>query len=237
MSVCGFPPHNVKIQSRNDEKRYNNKESQVILRKLELGSFGSNCYIIGDEVSKEGMVIDPGDDGSFIMKQVKALGLKIKVIVLTHSHVDHIGGLAEVKKATGAEIAIHESEAPFLLKQPFRLDFMPPTPPSPPAERLLKDGDVINIGKVKFKVLHTPGHTTGGICLVGDGIVFTGDTLFNYGIGRADFPGSDYDQELESIRTKLMTLPDDYKVYPGHGPASTIGTERKGNPFLNGTVY
>ena len=107
----------------------------MILRKLELGSFGSNCYIIGDEVSKEGMVIDPGDDGSFIMKQVKALGLKIKVIVLTHSHVDHIGGLAEVKKATGAEIAIHESEAPFLLKQPFHLDFMPPTPPSPPAEK------------------------------------------------------------------------------------------------------
>jgi glyoxylase-like metal-dependent hydrolase (beta-lactamase superfamily II) len=114
---------------------------------------------------------------------------------------------------------------------------MPPTPPSPPAERLLIDGDIINIGKVKFRILHTPGHTIGGICLVGDGIVFTGDTLFNYGIGRADFPGSDYDQELESIRTKLMTLPDDYKVYPGHGPASTIGTERKGNPFLNGTVY
>ncbi len=209
----------------------------MILRILELGSFGSNCYIIGDEASKDGMIIDPGADGSSIMKQVKALGLKIKIIVLTHSHIDHIGGLAEVKKATGAEIAIYESEAPFLLKQPFRLDFMPPTPPAPPADRLLKEGDILTIGKLKFKVLHTPGHTIGGICLVGDGIVFTGDTLFNFGIGRADFPGSDYDQELKSIRTKLMTLPDDYKVYPGHGPASTIGAERIGNPFLTGHAF
>ena len=118
----------------------------MILHKMELGSFGTNCYIVGDEVSKEGMIIDPGDDGSDIMKQVKALGLTIKLIVLTHSHIDHIGGLAEVKKATGAEIAIHESEAPFLLKQPWRLDFMPPTPPSPPAGRLLKEGDIITVG-------------------------------------------------------------------------------------------
>jgi hydroxyacylglutathione hydrolase len=209
----------------------------VILRKMELGSFGTNCYIVGDEVSKEGMIIDPGDNGSDIMRQVKALGLDIKLIVLTHSHIDHIGGLAEVKKATGAEIAIHETEAPFLLKQPWRMEFMPPTPPSPPAGRLLKEGDTITVGKLKFKVLHTPGHTIGGISLSGDGVVFTGDTLFNFSVGRADFPGSDYHQELNSIRSKLMTLPDDTKVYPGHGPASTIGTERRGNPFLNGTAF
>ncbi len=209
----------------------------MILQKLELSSFGSNCYIVGDEATKEGMIIDPGADGSFIMEQVKALGLKTKLIVLTHSHIDHVGGLAEVKEATGAEIAIHEVEAPFLQKRPFRMAFLPPSPPAPPAERLLKEGDVITLGKLKFKVLHTPGHTSGGICLVGDGIVFTGDTLFNFGIGRADFPGSDYDQELDSIRNKLMTLPDNYKVCPGHGPDSTIGAERKGNPFLNGTAF
>jgi hydroxyacylglutathione hydrolase len=209
----------------------------VILRKMELGSFGTNCYIIGDEVTKEGMIIDPGDEGSGILKQVKALGLTIKLIVLTHSHIDHIGGLAEVKKATGAEIAIHESEAPFLLKQPWKLDFMPPSPPSPPAGWLLKEGDVITVGKLKFKVLHTPGHTIGGISLLGDGVVFTGDTLFNFSVGRADFPGSDYNQELNSIRSKLMPLPDDTKVYPGHGPITTIGTERRGNPFLNGTAF
>ena len=209
----------------------------MILRKMELGDFGSNCYLVGDEDTKEGMIIDPGDDGSSIMKQVKALGLSIKIIVLTHSHIDHVGGLADVKKATGAVIAIHENEAPFLLKQPRLMEFMPPTPPSPPADRLLKDGDMIKVGKLKFKVLHTPGHTSGGICLLGDGIVFTGDTLFNYSIGRADFPGSDYDQEMQSIRSKLMTLPDETKVYPGHGPATTIGTERKGNPFINGTAF
>jgi glyoxylase-like metal-dependent hydrolase (beta-lactamase superfamily II) len=209
----------------------------MILRKMELGDFGSNCYLVGDEDTKEGMIIDPGDDGSSIMKQVKALGLSIKIIVLTHSHIDHVGGLADVKKATGAVIAIHENEAPFLLKQPRLMEFMPPTPPSPPADRLLKDGDVIKVGKLKFKVLHTPGHTSGGICLLGDGVVFTGDTLFNFSIGRADFPGSDYDQEMQSIRSKLMTLPDETKVYPGHGPATTIGTERKGNPFINGTAF
>ena len=209
----------------------------MILRKMELGSFGTNCYIVGDEVTKEGMIIDPGEDASEILKQVSALGLTIKLIVLTHSHIDHIGALAEVKKATGAEIAIHETEAPFLLKQPWRMEFMPPTPPSPPAGRLLKEGDTITVGKLKFKVLHTPGHTIGGICLLGIGVVFSGDTLFNFSVGRADFPGSDYNQELNSIRNKLMTLPDDTKVYPGHGPASTIGTERRGNPFLNGTAF
>jgi glyoxylase-like metal-dependent hydrolase (beta-lactamase superfamily II) len=204
---------------------------------MELGSFGTNCYIVGDEVTKEGMIIDPGDEGSGILKQVKALGLTIELIVLTHSHIDHIGGLAEVKKATGAEIAIHESEAPFLLKQPWRLDFMPPSPPSPPAGRLLKEGDTITVGKLKFKVLHTPGHTIGGISLLGDGVVFTGDTLFNFSVGRADFPGSDYNQELNSIHDKLMPLPDDTKVYPGHGPTTTIGTERRSNPFLNSTAF
>ena len=208
----------------------------MILRQMELGDFGANCYIIGDDATKEGMVIDPGDEGALVVKGVKALGLTIKVIVLTHSHIDHIGGLAELKKATSAEIAIHEKEAPFLLKQPWKLDFMPEPPPAPPADRLLKDGDIINVGKLKFKVLHTPGHTIGGICLLGDGVVFTGDTLFNFSIGRADFPGSDYKQEMTSIRTKLMTLPDDTKVYSGHGAETTIGAERKGNPFLNGTA-
>jgi hydroxyacylglutathione hydrolase len=208
----------------------------VILRKLELGAFAANCFIVGDEETKEGMIIDPGADGNTILKSVKALGLKIKVIILTHSHVDHIGALAEVKEGTGAQLAIHEAEGGSLQKPPFRMIMAPFSRRSPPADILLKDGDTINIGKISFKVLHTPGHSPGGISLYTKGIVFSGDTLFNFGIGRADFPGSSYEQELESISEKLMTLPDNTMVCPGHGPDTTIGAERRGNPFLTGEM-
>jgi len=122
-----------------------------------------------------------------------------------------------------------------LKSPPFRM-MMPFSRTPPPADLLLKDGDTIAIGKLKFTVLHTPGHTQGGICLYAEGIVFAGDTLFNFGIGRADFPGASYDQELESIRNKLMTLPDDTVVCSGHGPDTTIGIERQGNPFLHGAI-
>jgi hydroxyacylglutathione hydrolase len=226
----------VESKSIGDSTINNTKESVVILKKLEVGSFAANCYIIGDEITKEGMIIDPGDEADLILKNVKALGIKIKTIVLTHAHIDHINALAEVKQATNAEIAIHEDEAPSLQRQPFRLSITPLSNPVPKPDRLLKDGDTITIGKLSFKVIHTPGHTQGGISLLGDGIVFTGDTLFYFGIGRTDFPGGNYDQELGSIRERLMTLKDNTVVYSGHGPDSTIGTERRGNPFLHDTL-
>lgn len=208
----------------------------MIVKKLELGVFAANCFIVGDEETKEGIIIDPAADGNSIMKNVNALGLKIKMIVLTHSHMDHIGALAEVKEKTGAPLAIHAEEAGSLQRPQFRMITAPFSKRPPPAEIILKDGDTINVGKLSFKVLHTPGHTPGGISLYTKGIVFTGDTLFNFGIGRADFPGSNYEQELESISKRLMTLPDNTKVCPGHGPDTTIGVERRANPFLNGEM-
>ena len=206
----------------------------MILKTLVLGLFGSNCYIVGSESTKEGMIIDPGDEPEVIVKSIKRLGLDIKLIVLTHGHIDHVGALKEIKEATGAEVAIHTDDAQSLQDPYLGARFGLSYTPAPHPDRLLKDGDSIDIGDLHFSVLHTPGHTPGGICLLGEGVVFTGDTLFNYGIGRYDLPGSSGSQLMDSIHNKLMTLPDKTIAYPGHGSKTTIGTERRGNPFLLG---
>lgn len=207
----------------------------MIVEKLELLPFGTNCYIVGDESTKEGMIIDPGADASRILRKAKDLGLNIKYVVLTHAHIDHIGALKEVVEATGAEFAVHPEDAKALEARPqsnMSPFYSPQAPPSP--DRLLNGGDSLDIGNLHFLVLHTPGHSLGCICLLTEGVVFSGDTLFNFGIGRTDFPGGSYRQILDSIHTKLMILPDNTIVYPGHGPDTTIGTERRANPFLRG---
>jgi len=196
----------------------------------------SNCYIVGSEATKEGMVIDPGAEAGEILKNVKALGLSIKFIVLTHGHIDHIGAVKEVKEATGAELCAHSDETGLIQERPLTSTFGVSYPALPSPDRWLKGGDSIDIGDLHFLVLHTPGHSPGGICLLGHGVVFCGDTLFNYGIGRTDFPGGSYRQLMNSIYTKLMILPDGTVVCPGHGPDTTIGTERRGNPFLQGSL-
>jgi hydroxyacylglutathione hydrolase len=207
----------------------------MILKTLVVGPFASNCYIVGSDSSKLGLIIDPGAEAKLILRTVSDLGLKIDLILVTHAHIDHIGALAQVKESTGAKFAIHEAEATSGLRMFSRMlssvtggSFNQPPKP----DRLLKDGDTIDIDKISFSVIHTPGHSPGGISLYGQGILFSGDTLFNHGIGRTDFPGCSYEKIMDSIQNKLMTLPDETVVYPGHGPVTTIGEEKRGNPFL-----
>lgn len=208
----------------------------MIIKALPLGDFAVNCYIVASETTKEGMLIDPGAEAKTILDQVRKLGLTISLIVNTHAHLDHTMELGAVKEALGARFALHAADVPILENVPATtLLWMGRRIPDVPApEIVLQDGDAIDVGDLHFTVIHTPGHSPGSICLHTDGIVFSGDTLFFYGIGRTDLPGGSYEQLMESIATRLLVLPDDTIVYPGHGPDTTIGQEKQGNPFLQG---
>lgn len=208
----------------------------MILRQLVVGRLSTNCYLLGCERTREAMVIDPGGDADSILETVVELDLKVQQIVLTHSHFDHILAADELRSATGAGLAIHRSEASMLTDPPalFRF-FAPQTPRGLVADRLLDDGDTLSVGELQAEVLHTPGHSPGGISLwmAEEGIVFCGDTLFQQGVGRSDFPGSDHETLMRSIRERLYALPDETVVYPGHGPSTTIGHERQHNPWVS----
>jgi len=177
------------------------------------------------------MIIDPGASPEEILHTVEKNSLKIELIVLTHRHPDHVGAAARVQAALGAALASHIECAKYLPQSPDYL-LEPPYERVPRPERILADGDIIGIGALNFKILHTPGHTPCGISIYGEGQVFTGDTLFNYGIGRYDLVDGDYAAEINSIKTKLMTLPPETIVHPGHGPDTTIATEKRANAFL-----
>ena len=215
------------------------RRKKMVVNQYEVGNFAVFCYLIGDEETKEGLFIDPADDGEKLISEAKSHGVeKIKYIVNTHSHVDHIMGNKEMVKRTGAKVVIHEEEARYLVQTPAGLLMMFRATPSPPADLLVKEGDVIQVGKVGLKVIHTPGHSPGGMSLYIDGMVFTGDTLFVGSVGRTDFPGSSWDAMETSIRKKLYVLPGNTIVFPGHNygstPPSTIQYEKRHNPFVRG---
>ena len=215
----------------------------VIVKSAVVGFAAANCYVVGCTGTKEGVVIDPGtmdtDDTRELADEVRGLGLHIVNILNTHGHPDHVSGNDYLKVAVGGEVLIHQLDA-LKLTDPVRNAsrmFGMDMAVSPPDE-VIKDGDVIRFGKQALTVAHTPGHSSGGVVFVGDGFVFTGDTLFAGSIGRSDLPDSSdegtnaYDVLIASINEKLMTLPDETVVLSGHGPASTIGRERNTNPFL-----
>ncbi len=210
----------------------------MIFNQYEVGNFSVFAYLIGDEVAKECLFIDPSDDTDQLLSEAASHGLTVKYIVNTHAHVDHVMGNAEMAKKTGAKIVIHELDAPLLVRQPRDLLVMFKAKPSPPADLLVKEGDLIQVGKITLRVLHTPGHTPGGMSLYGEGMVFTGDTLFVGSVGRTDFPGSSWEAMEASIKKKLYTLPGETLVYPGHHygttRSSTIAFERQHNPFVQG---
>ena len=204
----------------------------LFFERLVVGSLGTNCYIIGCPDTMIGAVVDPGEDSDNILKKLNSLQLQCKYIILTHGHIDHIGALAQVHAATGAEVLIHKDDAPRLLNPNKYSYFLTVGAEMPQADRLLEDGDKIQIGNITWEVIHTPGHSPGGICLKHDNLLITGDTLFQLSVGRSDLPGGSHEVMINSIKTRLLGFPDDTRVFPGHGPFSTIGTEKRFNPFL-----
>lgn len=200
---------------------------------LEVGMLGTNCYIAVNEESNKGVLIDPGADALLILDTIKKQNIEIEAILLTHGHSDHIGALAEVAEALNVTVMIGENDADMLVNANKNLSsFMGKGITCKVADRLLKDGDKLNLAGLEFEVLETPGHTPGGCCFKCGDIVFAGDTIFAESIGRTDFPGGSYKQLLESIKTKILTLDDKTKLLPGHGPATDVAWERRMNPFL-----
>lgn len=208
----------------------------MFIEQMQVGHMAVFAYLVGDTITGDALIIDPADQVRDIVAVAAKNKLKINYIVNTHGHVDHIGGNAEMKKLTGAKIIVHAEDAIMLTSTPVAMLRMFGAAQSPPPDILVQDGQTISVGNVELKVIHTPGHSPGGICLYTPGYVFTGDTLFVEAVGRTDLPGGSWQTMYNAIKTKLFTLPDDTKVLPGHNygrtPTSTIGHEKKYNPSV-----
>lgn len=207
----------------------------MIFEHVEVGPLGVNCYVLGCSTTREGVVVDPGGDIDRIVEIVQRHGLTIRSIINTHGHFDHVGANRKAVAAFGAPLLIHRDDAAMLdrVSEVARMYGMQGEN-SPPADGYLADGQEISFGTCRIKVLHTPGHTMGGCCLYleSEHMVITGDTLFADSIGRTDLPGGSHEQLLQSIRSRLFTLPEQVTAYPGHGPATTIAHEMRNNPYF-----
>lgn len=208
----------------------------MILETFPVGPLQCNCTILGDEEKAEAIVIDPGDEIGRIQRRLTELGLKLKQILITHGHIDHVGGALKLKRLTGAPILLNENDLPLLKMMDMQAGWLGiETPEVATPDASLDEGLTVGLERYPAQVLHTPGHTQGSVCLhfAPMKMVVAGDTLFAGSIGRTDLPGGNGRQIIESIHTRLLTLPDDTRVIPGHGPETKIGTERERNPFLS----
>lgn len=200
---------------------------------LQVGHLGTNCYIVYCEQTLKAGVVDPGGNAETIIAEINKAGLTVEYVINTHGHADHIAANNAVQQATGAKILIHQEDAGMLTDAQRNLStFIGAGIVCQPADRLLQHNDMVNIGNIELTVLHTPGHTPGGICLLADKVLIAGDTLFAESIGRTDFPGGSYSQLINSIKENLLGLADDVEVLPGHGPRTSIGWERSHNAFI-----
>ncbi|MDM8541120.1 MBL fold metallo-hydrolase [Desulfococcaceae bacterium HSG9] len=204
----------------------------MIIKQLAVGPIQANCFILGCEKTKEAAVIDPGDEADRILLTLAESKLKVKYLINTHGHFDHVGANKRLKEVTGADLMIHKEDVPMLEQLAATASsFGLSSENSPGPDKLLKDGETIIFGEITLQVIHTPGHSLGGVSLYTDGALFVGDTLFAGSIGRTDLPGGDYGVLIASIQNKLFSLGDDITVYTGHGPETTIGHEKRTNPF------
>lgn len=207
----------------------------MILETFPVGPLQCNCTILGDEEAGEAIVIDPGDEIGRIERRLRERGLKLKQILITHAHIDHVGGALKLKKLTGAPIFMNENDLGLLQAMEMQAAWLGMAPPeTAPPDVSLKEGQRVGLERFPADVLHTPGHTQGSICLhvAPMKLLVAGDTLFAGSIGRTDLPGGNHRQIIDSIHTRLLALPDETRVLPGHGPETTIGEERESNPFL-----
>lgn len=212
----------------------------MILETFPVGPLQCNCTVLGDEATGEAIVIDPGDEITRIHHRLTALGLRLKQILITHAHIDHVGGALRLKRLTGAPILLNENDLPLLQMMGAQAAWLGIAPPeTAPPDESLTDGQQVGLEAYPAQILHTPGHTQGSVCLhfIPLKMVIAGDTLFAGSIGRTDLPGGNFDQIIDSIEARLLPLPDDTKVIPGHGPATTIGAERRANPFLRNSAH